>query len=278
MPTLKRHRGVLAYDVQGEGEALVMLRGLGRSVKHWLGYERVLAKHFKVVTMDLRGIGRTTVPWGWTTSLFDVADDVVAILDHLNIQQAHILGVSLGGMVTLAMGLSYPERCHSLVTVNTSIAGMGTLRITPRAVRTLAKAVSLRPDKIHAALADVLSGADFPEERRLEVIDAYRQIADDDGLYAATVVKQLLSAARFHIKGKLKYMQVPTLVVYGTDDRFVPHINSRKVAQMLPNAKLVAIHGGGHELTLDKGDELSTVLVGWVRDLEYLRPTRSVAD
>ena len=95
------------YETNGQGTPLVALRGLGRSMRHWLGYEKKLAKHFQVITVDARGIGRSAQKPGWMDTVFDLADDVAAVLDDLKITQAHILGVSLGGMVALAIGLKH---------------------------------------------------------------------------------------------------------------------------------------------------------------------------
>src|SRR5688572_14196727 len=118
MALLERNGGALFYEVHGDGVPIVILRGLGRSVRHWLGFEHDLAADFKVVTMDLRGCGRTTVPATRGMTIFDLASDVAAVLDAAGIEKAHVMGVSLGGMVTLAFGLEHSERCLSLTTIN----------------------------------------------------------------------------------------------------------------------------------------------------------------
>ena len=169
MAIIHTNSGDLSYDMHGEGPPLVLLRGLGRTVRHWLGYDQVLARGFKVITLDLRGIGASKVPCTWTTSVFDMAEDIVAVLDHLGLADAHIMGVSLGGMVTLALGLAEPARCRSLIVVNTSIAGQRTLRITPRALRTLVTGAMHRDDRFHHRLVDALVGPDCPADRRAEV-------------------------------------------------------------------------------------------------------------
>src|SRR5688500_10048226 len=120
MPQVAKNKGAIFYEVHGEGPDLVMLRGLGRCVQHWLGYEQEMAKHCRVITIDLRGIGKTTLPLSVTDTLFDLSHDVTDVLDALKIERAHVLGVSLGGMLTLATGLRHPDRCKSLITINTS--------------------------------------------------------------------------------------------------------------------------------------------------------------
>ncbi len=267
MPILKTADGAIHYEVTGNGPPLVMLRGLARSMRHWLGYDDEVGRHFKVITLDLRGIGQSTRPSTVATTIYDMADDVVAVLDDLNIPKAHVLGVSLGGMVTLAAGLRHPARCESLIVVNSSIAGELTMRLTPRAIRGILVG-SLRPGEAsQRAMVDNLLGAGASEERRQDIARKYREIESREGLYANTALKQLVAAARFRPQRQLKNMNVPTLVVYGTDDVFVSNTNSVKLARHLPRAKLQPLPKAGHEASLDQGDALIEIVRAWVKDL-----------
>jgi pimeloyl-ACP methyl ester carboxylesterase len=146
--------------------------------------------------------------------------------------------------------------------------------MSPAAVHAIVTGVAAG-DAIHRKLVDVLVGRKCPDDVRDTVTKEYLSIADDAGLYPVTVLKQLVGAARFHVKRRLKSLRVPTMVVYGTDDLFVPNINSRKLVQYIPNARLVPIEDGGHELTLDKGDELAAVVRDWTRS--QARPTANSA-
>jgi 3-oxoadipate enol-lactonase len=266
MPELKRKNGSIYWDLRGEGEPLVILRGLGRTVRHWLGYDEELAKSFLVLTMDLRGVGRSTERHGWTDSIFTLADDVADVMTAAKIERAHVLGVSLGGMVTLAMGLAHPERCKSLITVNTSIARQGTLRMSVPGVAGIARGLMAGGDQIHKNLARAMVGDQTGAEDVERIARQFAEIAASDGMNIDTVLRQLVAAARFNVARRLKRCDVPALVVYGTADAFVPTVNSKKVARHLKNARLVAIEGGGHELTLDKGPELKALVESWVAE------------
>ncbi len=256
--------GSLYYEVHGSGQPLVLLRGLGRSVKHWLGYEQQLAKEARVITIELRGMGLSNQRYRWRDDLFANADDVIRVLDHLLIEKAHVAGISLGGMVTLATGLNHPSRVQSLIVMNTSIAGQRTLRLSPKGVSVLSKVLQYRDERFHAALVDVLVSPSCDPQRKAELAKAYARIADDFGFGTLTVIKQLLGAARFLVKKRLNNLNVPTLVVYGSDDQFVPNINSKKLVELLPSAELVEIPGAGHEITSDRPDELTDVIAHWV--------------
>jgi pimeloyl-ACP methyl ester carboxylesterase len=264
MATLRRGRHLIGYEVHGEGPPLVMLRGLGRCMQHWLGYERELAEHYRVITMDLRGIGQTTLPLSFTHRIHDLAGDVVAVLDALGIEQAHVLGVSLGGMVALATGLEHPTRCLSVITINTSIAGQRTLRMSPRGAWAIASGLVGDRMKIHRNLVEVLTSSKLSTERKLEAVQRFHAIAATDGLYVFTALKQVILAARFHVKHRLPELQMPVLLVYGADDQFVPSINTRKLKALIPHARLVSIPDAGHELMMDQPEALRDVLVAWL--------------
>ncbi|MBM4251080.1 MAG: alpha/beta hydrolase [Deltaproteobacteria bacterium] len=256
--------GSLYYEVHGSGQPVVLLRGLGRTVKHWLGYEQQLAKHARVITIELRGMGLSNQRYRWRDDLFANADDVIKVLDHLQIDKAHVAGISLGGMVALAAGLKFPERVQSLIVMNTSIAGQRTLRLSPKGVLVLSQIVRYRDERFHAALVDVLVSPSSDPAHKSELSKAYAEIAEMHGFGAVTVIKQLLGAGRFLVKRRLKKLSIPTLVVYGSDDQFVPNINSQKLAKLLPMAEVIEIEGAGHEIPADKPDELTAVISDWV--------------
>lgn len=263
MPILQRPDGPIYYEVNGEGEPLVLLRGLGRSIRHWLGYDQSLAKHFRVITIELRGIGQSSAALSWVPKMADMAADIAAVLDAVSVEKAHIVGVSLGGMVTLAMGLDHPERCISLVVINTSIAGQRRLRMTVGGALGIVRGVLSRDGSIHRHLATSMVAKGSAPEKISEIAAAYAAIGAKEGMYATTVMKQLVAALRFRVKGRLKDLALPVLVVYGTSDHFVPTSNSKLLFRRLTNAKLLPIPGAGHEIALDHGDDLTKALTEW---------------
>lgn len=260
-------KGAIAYQIFGEGPPLVMLRGLGRTMRHWVGFDREMAKHFRVVLMDLRGMGETERIHGVLDNVWDYADDLALVMDDAELPDAHVMGVSLGGMATLAMGLRYPERTKSLILVNSSIGGYGLPRLTIEATKFIVQGSFMRDEKLHANLVDLLVGRECPPERRSEIAQAYAEIAQEQGLFIETVGKQLIAAVRFKPGPALQDLKVPTLIVYGTDDRFVPLENSQNLANVIPGAQLVVIPGAGHEVSADKGPELEAVIQAWVAEL-----------
>ena len=258
--------GIIEYSEYGSGHPLVLLRGLGRTVRHWAGFEKAMARHFRVITFDLRGIGTNKIPLSPRHSLFDVAQDVKEVLDHLNIEKASILGVSLGGMVAMACGLSFPERVYSLIIVNSSIAGQKLMRLSPVALATISSA-AWDIKNLETKLVNVLTGPDFPTPKKKKIAELYNQIRAEGGMPVKAVTSQLAGAARFFVANQLKTMKPPTLVLYGSSDRFVPNENSKRIASLIPGATLLELKHAGHEAHLDKPEEFIAAVKTWHDEL-----------
>ena len=120
----------------------------------------------------------------------------------------------------------------------------------------------------HQLLARALVGDTMPQSRRERIIRSWEEIDGLEGDPAPTVIRQLIAAVRFNHHKDLRNLRVPTMVMYGTKDRFVPNKNSVKIAKLIPNCKLVAISGGGHEITIDRPNEVLAEIKTWVHRID----------
>ncbi len=246
MAFLKRDGGLIHYEAQGKGEPLVMLRGLGRSSRYWLGFEKRLSKFFKVIQIDLRGLGRTQLPMKWTDSIDDLADDCAAILDHLKIKRCHFFGLSLGGMVVLRVASRHPDRCRSLVVANSSSADYPGFRIHPSAIKDIVWG-KMRGRLSEAVLAHTIPPS-VVKARGLEILKDWSKIEQDEPMPKEIILKQLLAAARFTIRGKLQGEKPPILFVYGSMDGLVPTYNTKRLHRLVKGSELKIIKGASHEI------------------------------
>lgn len=258
MAFLKRESGQIYYETHGKGEPLLLLRGLGRSSRYWLGFEKQLAKSFKVIQIDLRGLGRTTLPMKWTDSIDVLADDCAVVLDHLKIKKTHIFGLSLGGMVALRLGSLHPQRCRSLVVANSSSADYAGFRIDPVAIKDIV--IGKARGRLHEALLAHTVPSSVAKVRGPDILAKWAAIRDEEGLPLDSVAKQIVAAARFTIRGKLTSKTLPTLFVYGTMDAFVPNSNTKKLQRLVPGSELKAIKGASHEIQVGHEAQLVKVL------------------
>jgi 3-oxoadipate enol-lactonase len=120
MPYVQVNDIQMYYEIHGDGEPLVLIVGLGTDISEWDGIIRWLAQTYKVLAFDNRGAGRTDKP-DTRYSIEMMAHDTAGLMQTLGIQQAHILGISMGGRIALALSLRYPESVKKLVLVSTSI-------------------------------------------------------------------------------------------------------------------------------------------------------------
>lgn len=258
MPLISSADGKIYYQVKGDGPDLVLLHGLSRSSQYWQGFDRLMSKHFRTITIDFRGLGKSKANVPWSISLSDFAQDVLKVLDQLRINSTHILGLSLGGMVSMLLGVKFPTRVDSLIIVNSSAAGTGVSRVYPMVMPTIFISTLLRR---HDQIMKICVGNSFSAEQKAKALKQWQKIQEQEGIPYLTTIKQLLAAMRFNIKDGLTELSRPTTIVHGSHDRFVSYKNSQMLANILPNAKLVCIPGAGHEISLDHPLKLRDVII-----------------
>ncbi len=255
MPTISTAQGKLFYEVQGKGEPVVIIRGMSFSSRHWLGFDKKLAQYYKVITFDNRGVGRSQAKLDWRYSMRLLTDDICQILDAVGVDDAHFMGFSLGGMMSLSTALLRPDRTKSITLVNSSVGGMLVPRLAPAALYTSIR-YGLDQDRLVGELAKVLVFKGTDEWSKEKIADEFKKIYRQEGFPTFATAMQLWAAARFLVTDDLKKLKTPTLIVYGANDIFVPPINSLKLHKVIPHAKLLKIEEAGHELMLDKPNEL----------------------
>ncbi|MCK5654501.1 MAG: alpha/beta fold hydrolase, partial [Dehalococcoidia bacterium] len=114
MPKAKVNEVNIDYAVHGQGEPLVLIQGLGGPRSGWIFQTRAFGKYYRVITFDNRGVGKSDKPGGSYT-VRTMADDTIALLDYLGVDKAHVLGISLGGMIAQEIAINYPERVRKLI-------------------------------------------------------------------------------------------------------------------------------------------------------------------
>jgi len=124
MPKAKVNGISIDYSVCGRGEPLVLIMGFGGSKLGWFFQRRACRKYFRVVTFDNRGAGGSDKPSGPYTMRM-LADDVAGLMDYLKIDKAHVMGVSMGGMIAQHVAIAYPDRVRKLVLASTLPRALG---------------------------------------------------------------------------------------------------------------------------------------------------------
>ena len=232
-----------------------MLHGLGSSSADWRFQLPALGTHYRVIVPDLRGHGRSP-RGGGHLSIEAMAADVAALLEALDAPAAHVVGLSLGGCVALALALDHPARVRSLTLVNTFAwprpAGFRA------ALRMLVRLGLLACAPMRVVAAHVARGL-FPRPDQRELYLA--AVASLAGNPRRTYVASLRSLASFDVRRRLGEVRCPTLVVAGDRDATVPLAAKRLLQQSIPGAELTVVDDSGHVTPCDQPARFNALLL-----------------
>lgn len=238
------------YRVVGEGPPVVLLHGLGSSGSDWFPIAPFLAPDYRLLLIDLRGHGHSSLPRSGY-SIAAMAGDVLAVLAAERIEQTAMIGLSLGGCVALQTTLAAPGRVRGLVLVNTFAklrhGGMRRGRLL-RLRRALGDA---------DGLARLVASSLF-EDPDVQALVFERLRRNDVGAIRRT----MWAVARFDVRRQLGRVTAPVLVLAGDRDRTVPRLCTDDLLAGLPNAHLQIIAGAGHALPYDQPEAFVAAVRG----------------
>lgn len=229
----------LNYRVEGHGEPLVMIMGFSANRSGWISQIPFFRKHFRVVTFDNRGVGKSDKPEG-PYSIKMMADDTAGLMGHLKIEKAHVLGVSMGGMIAQELAINYPEKVDRLVLASTFAVKDETSGDTPEQAGLL----GLPPRKLAVAMAKLASNKPF--YRFASVTPAMVRSCFIKASARAGIEGQTVACNTHNTLDRLSLIKAPTLVITGTDDRIIKPVSSEVIARNIPGATLDKIEGGSH--------------------------------
>jgi 3-oxoadipate enol-lactonase len=243
----------LYWEESGSGAPLLLIQGLGWSAEMWYSLVPELETSYRVIRYDARGIGRSDVPPG-PYSIERMADDAAAILRAAGVEKAHVLGVSLGGIVAQEVALRHPDAVTSLLLGCTHPGGEETVWPAPEVMQVLRERAAMPFDEaVKAAVKYAYS--DSVDPRVIEQ-DMKRRL--DLPTSAEGYQAQLLGGLGYQgTLPRLKALAVPALVFTGDQDEMVPPENSTTLADAIPDSTLVTVRGVGHVLFTERPDEVA---------------------
>jgi pimeloyl-ACP methyl ester carboxylesterase len=284
----------IAIEVDDSGEAgrpaVLLIMGLGMQLIAWPAafVDGLRQAGYRVIRFDNRDVGLSKafpelgVPNMMVESfrhklglrvrspytLADMAADARGVLDALGVPAAHVVGVSMGGMIAQRLALAAPDRVRSLTSVMSSSGARSLPGPRPHVVRAL---LSRPRDRSEDAIVDntmqllrVIGSPGFPMDDAL-VRERVRTAVRRNFNPAGTLRQMTAVVADSRRAGELNSLRVPTLVVHGKDDPLVPFACGEDTARRIPRAQLVGIHGMGHDLPPGVVDRLLQVLLAHLR-------------
>lgn len=257
----------LAYEVQGEGDALVLISGLGYPRWQWHKMVPFLAEHFQVVAFDNRGAGESDKPVGPYSAQM-LAADTVGLLDALGIEKAILLGHSMGGFVAQAIALDYPGRVQKLVLCSTNFGGPNHIPITAEAWGVLSDTTSDPLTRFTNGLK--VSTAPGWAEANPEIVQewvAWRVANPMDlaGYQSQLAIGLALVAEEACFENKLKNIAVPALILFGGHDKVVPPGNADLLAEKLPDSSTAIIPDAGHFFPIETPETAAKLVIDFAK-------------
>jgi 3-oxoadipate enol-lactonase len=245
MPLADIGDGQISYERGGAGPPLLLIMGMSGTFSHWERHflERLQAS-FETIVFDHRGVGQSSpLPDELTTA--GMARDAAALLTALELDSAHLLGISMGGMVAQELTLAQPERVRTLALGCTYCGGPGS---------------SLTGQDVLARLAESMSSGDRARAVRTawevnvspglaaddDAFAAFRAIGAERAVAVPVILAQMQACLAHDTSARLADLSVPTLIVHGTADQIIPVANAEVIHRHIPGSRLEILDGIGH--------------------------------
>ena len=257
------------YEVTGKSGAtpVLMIQGLGASKNAWNLQRIAMATRFRIISFDNRGAGRSDKPEEPFT-LEQMADDAIAVLDAAGIDTAHVVGASMGGVISQIVAVKFPHRVRSLTLVCTACRNHPWRQeLLQTWAKTAAEKGMLEVGKVAAQW--VMSPRSF---RRL--VPAFTWMGPLAALRPRhSFVSQIdaILNTREDLVDQLSTITAPTMVIVGNQDILTPRGDSEEIAERIPNAELVVIAGAAHGLMMEHSSTFNRILIEFLQRTELAR-------
>jgi pimeloyl-ACP methyl ester carboxylesterase len=259
VPFQKINNIQIYYEEHGTGYPILLIQGLGYPSGMWFLQVQELAKHFRTIIFDNRGVGRTDKP-DEEYSVALMASDAGGLLRSLGVKKAHVVGVSLGGYIAQELALSQPDLVDRLVLLATSCGGPKYIELTKALWEEVAALAGLPPEEIiRRGMALAATGKFFCEHPELIARSVAIRLENPQPLYAFG--RQSAAAMSFNSTDRVHLIRQLTLILAGAQDRVMPLVLTEELAQKIPNAHLKVFPDAAHLLFLEKAQAVNQAIV-----------------
>jgi len=265
----------LFYEEHGAGYPLLLIMGLATDCTAWAFQVPAFQEHFRTIVFDNRGVGRSSKPPG-PYSIHQMADDAAALLDRLGIDRAHVLGISMGGMIAQELALRHPARVNGLVLACTypepdseveshriitltrfggTITEEGEMQVDVKAL-----------DPLHFLqhMLPLVFNQEFIATGLPKLLPLFSG-AMQYGFNMEAILGQVAAVMGHKATDRLHRIASPTLVITGDRDLLIPPGNSDILAEHIPGARLVKVPGGSHGFNIETPEVFNREVLGFLR-------------
>lgn len=249
------------YRDEGEGEPVIFIHAFPLNRKMWDEQVAVVKDHFRVIAIDLRGFGDSDAPEG-VCEMLQMAADVRELMKDLSIDSATLVGLSMGGYVSLAFYRAYPEAVRAMVLADTRATAdneEGREKRMKSAEKAESKgAAAIADDMVPVALADAT------RETRPDIVKRMRTITEENSPRGIASAQRGM-AARLDSNDLLGKMKFPVLIIVGSEDKLTPVKDSEALRDAIQGAEFKVIEGAGHLSNMERPEEFNAVLMDFLK-------------
>lgn len=252
----------LYYEMAGSGHPLILIHEFALDTRMWDNQFEVFAQQNQVLRYDGHGYGKSEFP---TTEAYDHSDDLRALMGHLGIDQAHLIGLSMGGRNAINFGLTYPEATDTLIAVDTGLDGYHGVGEPPlRSIWRIAQQDGIEAAKtawLHHPFFDAAREQAVVTTQLTQMVSTYsgwHWVNRDPGIVPAPVAIQ-----------RLDTIQAPTLIIMG--ERALPDLHgiASILAQGIPGAERVLMPGVGHLVNMEDPERFNEIVLGFLAEVTW---------
>ena len=256
MPVLQHDGADLFYEVEGKGPPLLLIMGLGYPGDMWWRELPWLTPSFTTVRFDNRGVGRTGTGAERPYSVERMALDARAVLHAAGFARATVFGVSMGGTIAQELALTHPEAVGRLL-LGCSHPGGADVVIDQEAIALLGRRGAMTPQEAAEAAIPFIYAPERLAPTLTPTLPSGRPIRQTRPAYVAQLTGTMAWRGSLD---RLPGLAIPALLIHGDLDRLVPIENSRRMAAVLPSARLEVLAGASHIFGTDQPERTRAVL------------------
>jgi pimeloyl-ACP methyl ester carboxylesterase len=265
MPKVKVGDINMYYEIHGEGEPLVFIVGLGANLSASFLDIPAFSHRYKVVLFENRGAGRSDAP-AVPYTMAMMADDTVGLMDVIGIDNAHIMGRSLGGMIAQHIALLHPRRVKSLILMSTDCGGPH-YKSDPEYMNFFSDTEQmnkLSPEERYRQNMRWLVSQEFIDSNPAIIRESF----DNQAQYPTPpqgFAGQMQAIEGHNTYDHLPEIKAPTLIIHGDADQVNPMENARTLASRIPGAELVVMKNMRHLFMLEAQDETTRIILNFLK-------------
>jgi 3-oxoadipate enol-lactonase len=265
MPKIKVNDINMYYEVHGNGEPLLLIMGLGGDTTRWFRLLPLLAKNYRVIAFDNRGAGKTDKPdFPYTMKM--MSDDIAGLMDALNIEKAHIFGISLGGMIAQNLTLLHPDRIISLVLGCTNCGGSHSIMegATGTGALNLSNVENMSPEERAVVMLPALYSREFIDSHP-DIMNLQIEYAKENPISPIGYKNQMKAVSNHDTYDRLPEINLPVMVIAGDADVLIPAANSHVIASRITGSELVILKKMGHGFYTEAHEETNRIITDFMK-------------